>query len=147
MLKPLRQWICDQCGEIINSAETGTVEWICEAHSKNKGFRIVHHRSSSPDAESSDCYHHTRHPGRRFLHLSSFLGAQGLILLYSFLDRGKLHDPVSVGPHISDIREFVEFMRRLTIPYYEEARLHWSKASAEGFFEGANEIVTYFRRR
>ena len=36
MLKLLRQWICDQCGEIINSTEMETVEWICEAHAKTR---------------------------------------------------------------------------------------------------------------
>ena len=34
-------------------------------------------------------------------------------------------------------------MRRLTIPYYEEARLYWSRAEADGFFDGANEVWLY----
>jgi hypothetical protein len=34
----------------------------------------------------------------------------------------------------------VEFTRRLTVPYYEEAQLYWNQAEQDGLFDGANEI-------
>ena len=53
------------------------------------------------------------------------------------------HDPNYGGPRVEDIREFIEFARRLALPYYEEARLYWPKAEQDGFFDGANEIWIY----
>lgn len=44
---------------------------------------------------------------------------------------------------VRDVREFVEFARRLTIPHYEEARKYWSSANSDGFFYGGNEIWIY----
>ena len=44
---------------------------------------------------------------------------------------------------VRDVREFMEFARRLTIPYYEQARLFWEQGINDGIFAGANEIKVY----
>jgi hypothetical protein len=35
--------------------------------------------------------------------------------------------------------QFLDIMRRLLMPEYEEARQYWSQAHREGFFDGASE--------
>lgn len=60
-----------------------------------------------------------------------------------FLDPGQHHEPKFAGPHVKDVREWVELARRLTIPYYEQARLYWSRAEADGFLADENEISIY----
>jgi hypothetical protein len=42
----------------------------------------------------------------------------------------------STGPGVTDIRELVEIIRRLHVPYYEEARQHLRKAIADGLIDG-----------
>ena len=40
---------------------------------------------------------------------------------------------------VRDVREYVELMRRLALPYYEEARTLWGLATESGFFEGGGD--------
>lgn len=143
MLRPLEQWICDQCDQIIESPKSGWIEWVNSGDYKAGGFKIVHHASSSPYHPKGDCYHYTHATGRADSHLEEFLGDDGIPNLLRFLDLGPYHDRNYSGPWVRDIREFVELMRRLTIPYYEEARLYWREALGDGFFDGANEIWIY----
>ena len=98
----------------------------------------------SPRNPSGNCYHHTKNLRRQDTHLQDFIGQNGMLRLLSFLDLGPYHDPE--GQHISrvsDMREFTELMRRLTIPYYEEARRYWSKAEENNYFDGMNEVGIY----
>lgn len=142
MLKPLEQFVCDYCGGIIDRPDEGWIEWITEYGEAGRtahGFKIVHHASCSPRKPDS-CYHYTHHPGRSDMHLDHVMN-MGYLL--SFLDEGPYHNPNYPGPCTKDMREFIEIVRRLTIPYYEEARLYWNKALADGFFEGANPVWIY----
>lgn len=143
MLKPLEQWICDRCGEVIKKANEGWVEWITDRDTHQaSGFKIVHHAVRSPRGNGG-CYHYTGHPGRSDTHLDHFIGDTPMVHLLRFLDIGEHHDPDYHGPRVSDMREFVEFFRRLTIPYYEEARTYWSQAESDDMFADANEIWIY----
>ena len=54
--------------------------------------------------------------------LSEFVGVHGLLVLSSWIDVGKWHNPNYDGPHVRDLREWTSLFRRLRIPYYEEAR-------------------------
>ena len=142
-MKPLQEWVCDFCGNVIRGAENGFFEWV-EDNGKAHSFQIVHHGPASPNHPSGDCYHHTDKDGRKDLPLSEFIPPDGLAALYSFLDVGPYHDPhqkYSLG--IQDVREYTEILRRLTIPHYEEARLYWNNAKHNGFFDGANEVSIY----
>jgi hypothetical protein len=58
------------------------------------------------------------------LPLESFLGPDGLMELLSFIAGGELPTP-----------EVLEMIKRLHIPGYEEARLHFGSALDEGVFE------------
>jgi hypothetical protein len=142
-LKPLQQWICDECGELIKEPRHGYLEWLSGADHKAHGFRIVHHAPRSPRKPEADCYRYARQAGRRDLDLDWFTGTAGIPGLLRFLDVGPYHEPTYRGPEVLDIREWTELFRRLHLPYYEEARLHWEDALRDGFFDEANEVWVY----
>lgn len=68
-----------------------------------------------------------------------------VIQLYGMLDpEPNVNPQQSKGVKVEDIGETVEFLRRLTLPYYEEARQYWSEEIADGYISEANEISPYF---
>lgn len=146
MLEPLKEFICDECGQIINSPDEGYVEWIenedADGKPVVKGFRIIHNSACSPFKEKGreGCFKYAHTPGRCDIDLEYFL-SNAPQYLTSFLDLGFLHDPVGVvGSRIKDYKEFTNFARRLLIPYYEEARTHFSEVLADGEFCDNHEI-------
>ena len=44
---------------------------------------------------------------------------------------------------LPEMRSFVDTVRRLHIPYYEEARQYFSKVDADGQFSGQNEVSVF----
>lgn len=151
MLVPLKQFICDTCGEIIDKPEEGWIEWISkldfdkgtrEIHS----FNIVHHYSYSPLATHTNegCYQHQGKLGRSDNHLNHFINDDyKMANILRFLDIGPYLNPDYKGTDITDMRQYVETVRRLTIPYYEEARLYWQRALDDGYFQDASELWIY----
>lgn len=138
MPAPLKQWICDTCCEIIKSPEEGWVEWLQDKSDPHKAydFRIEHHATYSPHAlGGGNCYKYDQNWNRAGNPLSSFVGEDGLAYLLSFLDSGRYISPDYNGPEVSDIRGFVELIRRLHMPYYKEARHFFDAASDDGFFD------------
>ena len=144
MLIPLKQWICDSCGEIINSAEDGWVEWLSgkETFDSEYGFKIVHNNGSSPLGKGG-CFHYREEECPSDLPLTHFMGDKGYVLLLSFLDWGPYVKPEYEGPRVKDLREFIEFMRRLTVPYYEEARMFFKEALADGDLDPSSVDMIY----
>lgn len=137
-LLPLKQWVCDTCGEVIKTPEDGWVEFQPDSEHKYVGFSIVHHKLASPNNESRNgCYCQTEG-----MHLNEYLGVSGLSKLLVFMDVGSYHSPVFQAP-TKNIRNWVEFTRRLQVPYYEEARLYWEKAMRDGFFDSPSETYLY----
>jgi hypothetical protein len=141
MLAPLRQWICDHCGEIIPSPEAGMIEWLAGPDNKRSGFRIVHQSANSPQKADGPCGY-AQTPGKADLSLAVLVGEVGMPLLLSFLDVGSSREGCS-GPWVEDAREFVELTRRLTIPHYEQARTLWRLAKADGYFNDMSELEAY----
>jgi len=128
MLEPLKQWYCDTCGGIIKSPQDGLVEWLEEGfHDEpysSYGFKIIHAKMN--------CFFYPQDDDRlRDMNLENFLGDEGYIYLLSFLDLGPEIPIEYKGPRVRDIREFVIFMKRLTVPYFEEARKYISRAIQE----------------
>ena len=133
-LKPLEQWICDSCGEVINSPSEGYVQWQRNDNLYIEDYKIVHHKKYSPNKKG--CYIYDYDDS-----LEDFVGDKGIINSLSLLDAGPNFIP-NYTPQ-TDIRKWTEFFRRLHIPYYEEARLYWGRAKAEGYFADSNEIRIY----
>jgi hypothetical protein len=148
MLLPLKQWICDTCGEIIVAPEQGWFEFLRDQDNHNAyGFKIVHHKVHSPKYGHDGCYQYTNihHDintrDRCFLcdmHLDQIIG--GLIETRYIIS---LLDPYPVfldrrENFVIDsrtIREWVEIYNRLFTPFYEEARLYFDLARKEGIFK------------
>lgn len=138
MLVPLNEFICDECSEIIESPKNGYVEWT-EIRLENgktvaSDFRIVHHLLSSPikEIEKSGCYSKKNKCYIMSLDLQYVLDHVHQFL-FSFLDLGPFHDPEGMrGSKINNYAEFADFARRLTIPYYEEARKYFGNFEISG---------------
>lgn len=150
MLRPLEQFICDECGDIINTPKEGYVEWESERLPDGReychGFRIVHAYFASPkkDRHGEGCYRYGNSEHRLDIDLDFFLRNVHQEM-FSMLDLGIYHDPENHrGSSIQDYREFVDFYKRLTIPYYEEARMYITQALQDGFIGGdENELYLY----
>ncbi|MGD0487762.1 MAG: hypothetical protein ABSB94_11270 [Syntrophorhabdales bacterium] len=115
-LKPLEQFICDQCGLLIEKIDDGWLEWYDDLEKPAHGFRIVHsgRRCYYPErAEISDN------------HLIYFTGNDGLSMLLNLFKR----------KGVVDQDELAEIIRRLHVPYYEEARTYWDRAVSEGMVD------------
>lgn len=137
-MEPLNQWICDTCGEVIERPEDGYVIWKEDEEGKLDDILIIH-RNGLPNKSCDDKSY------RLSLDLESFIGANGLVRLLSIVDPGPYHCN-EYSNKVSNMRKFVDVIRRLHIPYYEEARLYWHEALADGFFNGANEVWMYLPR-
>ena len=61
------------------------------------------------------------------------------------MDMGKtlVPDADYVGPRIDNFREYTDLLRRLFLPYYEEARNYWQIAENDGEFIESNEVTMY----
>jgi hypothetical protein len=139
-LKPLEQWYCDTCGKIIEKAKDGYVVWSHDTHQTlgwlAHSFSIIHHSTKSPGYPERNCDDNSRPAS---LALVDFVGPRGIIQGLAMVDPGSFHDRVFKGARIRDMREWTEFMRRLHVAHYEEARRYWKRATAS-YFSDENEI-------
>lgn len=148
ILKPLEQWICDNCGEVIEAPEHGWLEWLSETIEPYQqfGFKIVHHQSHSPRKKYGSCYVYDRWSGPELQmdnYLDRFVGPNAISVLLAFVDRGRFIDGNYPGPRVRNLREWAEIVRRLTIPYYEEARLYLGEARYDEQIEGLDADALY----
>lgn len=134
--QPLTYWYCDQCHKRIDDVEKGYVVWRQTADLLYHDFRIIHQRICD-ERSSFPCS----------MPLGKFLGVDGLSYLSSMLSLG----PMMVRPGdssrqlIADMDNFVDFMRRVQIPHYEQARRKFSSEAAADYFEGSNESRPYYQ--
>jgi hypothetical protein len=138
MLEPLKQWVCDTCGELIKKPEEGYVQFHRKSDGTYDDFIIVHHKLSSPyKGTKKGCYKYNSD-----CDLTEFLGDHGTIQLLTFIDIGPYHMPEFKSRTVN-YRKWVDFFYRLQLPYYEEARRYWNRASADGYFGNINEVAIY----
>lgn len=126
---PLTRWKCDHCGEMIESAEDGYVVWEDSA-SGDAGFEIIHHGRCDKSGKSNSGA------------LRNVLGSDGLAKLTSHLSYGILKEGFG-QPMIADMDGFVDFFRRVQLPYYEEARTGLLSEQEE--WSDANEVRPYLQ--
>ena len=131
-LEPLKEWYCDSCGEVIETSNEGWLEWYHNYReiSQGKGFRIVHHNDNCM-YDSNAMFREDKLVSG--MHLDRFIGADGLVNLLSKIQ----YD------YVENNAELVEIIRRLHIPYYEEARKYHQEAEIDGYFDGENETIRY----
>lgn len=133
MSEPLSKWKCDVCGGFIESADDGYVLWKSDANHRSYGFKIIH---------QGKCDNHSYPLSAA---LSDFLGPRGLTTLLAMLSLGPVAKNLSRPTHcdVADLDEFVDFVRRVQIPYYEEARPCFNNLDLLRAYSGANEICPY----
>jgi hypothetical protein len=111
MIAPLTRWTCDNCGLDVSSTD-GLLTFRCESAEPFLvyQFRIVHASSCHPGCDSSVTEE-----------LHKYLGEDGLTRLLAYLTAGPGR-AFEAGLAVRDIDEFVDLIRRLHTPYYEQAR-------------------------
>lgn len=120
-------WICDTCGNEIEKAGDGWVEWLStkdtSGKSQGNGLRLVHHRTTREGCQYgfADLSEKTI---LQDLELAKLLGADGLNLLISMIADREL-----------PTEELLEMIKRLHIPGYEHARKHFSRAITEAIID------------
>jgi len=141
-------WECDRCGQSIEQAVDGRLEWIwAKANRRAFGLQLVHTRSASPpsikrkadlrlvsetspegdqSAHSSCCGYETAPVGGEILSipLQHLTDADGLMQLLELIADSQL-DPMIV----------LEVIQRIHIPRYEAARRHVENAVSKGIIK------------
>lgn len=138
MMIPLKQFICDTCGGVIQNIQVGWMEWLSIDDPKKilyEKFRICHHENR--------CMKYANDPEVNDGHLEDFLDEDGRLDLLSMIDPGPFVKANFDGPSVVDLRQFMEIYRRLTIPYYEEARQYFNLAKSDGMLEDCNGVTLY----
>ena len=131
---PLINWYCDVCGQKITDPDSGYVIWHTSTNPiKFHGFKIIHQNKCDDNTCPSSAA------------LSDFLGEAGLTYLLTFLSQGQIIKLMGQNtyPLIDEFDEFVDFFRRVQVPYYEEARRCFSNPDLLDDFSGNNETAPY----
>ena len=126
-------WICDVCSEPILGVEDGWVQWLVKGSPPKVGrdLQLVHVRDASPlTGSETGCQFNAREEflttgfTKQDLHLRSFVGPDGLMMLIRFIHEG-----------ILPTEEVLELMKRLHIPGYEQARPYFDEAISAYAFD------------
>lgn len=131
MDKPLTRWYCDQCGEPV-TAEDGYVIWDSQGTAHD--FRIIH---------QSRCDDERLHSSTA---LKRLLGPDGLTHLLAWISYGPLKpgpESPRTTPNVADLDEYVDLIRRLQVPYYEEARRRFQHPDLQDNTSDWNEVSPY----
>jgi len=133
MDKPLTKWYCDVCGDAIETAGEAYVVWK-SVEMRAQHFRIVHRTKCDKDKSFT-----ASGP------LEQFVGPRGLAYCLSFLSIGPVKKLIGQGSHCeaADLDEFVDFMRRVQTPFYEEARRLFKDRDFLDDWYDANEVLPY----
>lgn len=134
MNEPLTTWCCDVCGQWIEDVEQGYVIWKTGDGLKDRSFKIIHKsRCNLKDHRASAA-------------LRDFLGSNGLAYLLSKLSVGPIRKKIGGESYcsIADLDEFVDLIRRVQTPFYEEARRKFGKGEILEDHSTNNEALPYF---
>jgi len=146
MLEPLKHFICDTCGRVIEDPADGVVEWLEGTNSEGRyiasQFRIEH-RASPMSNDLSVCMHHRHSSADCDVDLDLYLET-AQAQLYCLLSPFSYEDPRGTGISlIADYYKYAEFLRRVTIPYYEEARQYFPQMEQNGEMRENSEILFF----
>jgi hypothetical protein len=134
MLTPLKQFVCDVCGKIIENPEAGYVVWDTDDQMLAYGIKVIHHAK----CDDRSC--------GRSNDLPHFLGEDGLAYLLSFLSAGPIAMKEKFGAgkgRVKNLDEFTDFFRRCQTPYYEEIRQYFDDPVVIDRLSDHNEYSPY----
>lgn len=128
-----KQWICDNCKGIINNSKEGYVVWESDSNMLHHTFKIIHQGICDDGSFSNS------------LALDDFLGFDGLINLTAMLSSGpvKINIGQQSGNYVKNMDEYVDFLRRVQIPYYEQNRVNYTNPAYLSKHSDANELYPY----
>lgn len=138
MLKPLEEWYCDTCGQVIDSHTKGNLVFKSSSAGYSD-FKIVHKGNCDPRDDYSASYE-----------IAWVLGKDGLNQFLSLLTIGPIKiangqpDAMQIKPQT--MANFVDTVRRFQTPYYEEARRKFFTPEVLSDFDDSNEIAPYLER-
>ena len=132
MTGPLKSWRCDSCGDEINDPSTALV--IARYDDLKPFDWLIVHKGDSCDPGASAGY-------MLNVSLSSFLGEEGLAHLLALLSPGPIKG--GSGCRIANFEQYVDLVRRVQTPYYEEARTKFDDEDVHHQFGDANEYYPY----
>ena len=125
LLKPLTQFFCDSCNELIDTPADGYIEFDKNEQLQYNNFKIVHNEERCFQGLISS------------FELSRLLGSEGIGILSSWVHVGPITDPVGrEKSEYASVVEFAEFFKRLQLPYYEQARHYLKRAVESGYIDG-----------
>jgi len=125
----ISSWICDECGDAIESPTKGLLAW--DNGERKSNFRIVHKGKCDVDRRQATA------------ELSSVTGFDGQVMLLSFLSYGPLIGAGNEPVRVADLDEWVDVFRRLQLPHYEEARILYRRGDVQERLADANELYPY----
>lgn len=130
---PLTHWYCDTCGKQIVSAKDGYVIWKDTGSEGPRSYRIIHHGRCDRRGEYNSS-----------AALVDFLGADGFATATALISVGTVIRNRGVGSVASgDVDDWVDFVRRVQLPYYEEARRCFNNPEYREEMSDANEVAPY----
>lgn len=130
---PLTTWYCDVCGDPIDDIERAYVIWKATDDGEAHDFRIIHQKQCDRQGFPAS------------MPLKAFLGEAGLAYVLSMLSVGPLKAELDEIPRVRivNMHEFVDFVRRVQTPFYEEARRHFGEETVLGQYSDATEVFPY----
>jgi hypothetical protein len=131
MTTPLSTWICDYCHDEITDPTFALLAWQSPARGQAHDFRILH-KGQKCDRDRSD----------NTLELHQVVGSGGMGPLLALLSQGRFFGPSSPAGAVN-LDEWVDVFRRVQVPWYEEARQHFSNSAVRGEFADSNEVYVY----
>lgn len=137
MATPLTAWKCDRCQEDITDPGIAVVTYRRDDQRRAYDFLLVHKNLDGRrcDPDNDDGYIES-------IALSQLLGADGLTDLLSFLSAGPYSGDRGVV-RVADFDGYVDLVRRVQIPFYEEARQYWHTERTRELLGGASYAYPY----
>ena len=134
MKEPFKEFRCDVCGKTI-PVEDAMLQWLQRKKDNSDPFPMtlvdIHICCNRKPCDA--IYEHKavyEDMIEQWNHLEDFIGANNLDDLLTF--------PIERTIPEEQYTSVLEIMRRLTIPYYEEARQFFSRAAYDGYIEDLN---------
>lgn len=136
MESTVTRWRCDVCGEWV-TREQGYVVWGYDKPHGRTGFQIIHQKKCDDNSKPASAA------------LGDFLGPDGFARTTALMTVGPIMRNLSPDSEfterIADSDEFADFMRRLYIPNYEEARDKFNNHEVLEDLQGSNETRPYMQ--
>lgn len=133
MLTPLKQFVCDVCGKIIENPEAGYVVWHTDVQNLAHGFKVIH---------KAKCDDRSCNQSNAVTH---FLAEDGLAYMLSFLSTGPVFQNLGFRSRcrVKSLDEFTDLLRRFHTPYYEEVRMYFDDPEVIERLSDENEYSPY----